>query len=347
MDDVVLVDGSAGEGGGQVLRTALSLSLMTGRPLRIDRIRAGRRKPGLMRQHLTSVQAAARIGAAIVEGAQLGSTELTFHPSAIRPGEHEFSTGSAGSATLVLQTILPALLTAPQSSRIRVEGGTHNPWAPPFDFLARVFLPVVERMGPRFEATLVRPGFYPRGGGDCEIVVHPAALLTPLELPARGVLRHRRARAVVAHLPRRIAERELQVVCVRLGWAASEVEIVEATDAFGPGNVLSLELVFEHVTEMVTAFGERGKRAEAVAEEGVDQLRRYTESDAPVGEHLADQLLLPLAVAGAGSFVATTLSLHATTNMEVIAKFLPVRFETTRLADAAWRVTVKAQQQSS
>ena len=164
------VDGSKGEGGGQVLRTALALSLVSGQPFRIDRIRAGRAKPGLMRQHLTAVRAAAAIGQARVSGDHIGSTELAFTPSRVAGGDYTFAVGSAGSATLVLQTVLLPLLLARESSRLTLEGGTHNPWAPPFDFLTRAFLPLVNRMGGRARASLIRPGFYPAGGGrlrDC------------------------------------------------------------------------------------------------------------------------------------------------------------------------------------
>src|SRR5262245_8861795 len=163
---MLIIDGSFGEGGGQILRTALGLSLVTGVPFRIEKIRAGRQKPGLMRQHLTAVNAAAQVGQAEVIGASVGSQELTFTPGKISPGDYTFAVGTAGSATLVLQTVLPALLTAAQPSFLTLEGGTHNPHAPPFDFLARAFLPLIGRMGPSVTATLIRPGFYPAGGGQ-------------------------------------------------------------------------------------------------------------------------------------------------------------------------------------
>src|SRR5262245_2007058 len=164
MRDWITIDGSAGEGGGQILRTALALSLVTARPFRIERIRAGRPKPGLLRQHLTAVQAAAKVGAARISGAEVGSLELTFEPTGLRGGAYDFAVGTAGSATLVLQTLLPALLRAREPSQLTIEGGTHNPYAPPFDFLARTFLPVLRRMGAAIEARLEAPGFYPAGG---------------------------------------------------------------------------------------------------------------------------------------------------------------------------------------
>ena len=189
---MLTINGSQGEGGGQILRTALAMSLVTGKPFRIVRIRAGRKKPGLLRQHLTAVQAAAQIGQATVEGAAIGSQELTFTPGEIRPGEYRFAVGTAGSATLVLQAVLPALLTAPGLSVLTLEGGTHNPFAPPFDFLHRSYLPLVNRMGPTVEARLERPGFYPAGGGKFVVTVEPAAVcLAPSRrLATRKVTNH-------------------------------------------------------------------------------------------------------------------------------------------------------------
>src|SRR6185369_8211050 len=174
---MIALDGSQGEGGGQILRSALALSLVTGTPFRIDNIRARRARPGLMRQHLTAVEAAAAVGAARTSGAALGSRSLTFAPTTVKAGEHTFSVGTAGSATLVLQTVLPSLLTADRPSSLVLEGGTHNPSSPPFDFLAKAFLPIVAGMGAQVEATLERPGFYPAGGGRFRVTVAPAKAL--------------------------------------------------------------------------------------------------------------------------------------------------------------------------
>jgi RNA 3'-terminal phosphate cyclase (ATP) len=215
---MIQIDGSLGEGGGQVLRTALALALVTGQPFRLEKIRAGRAKPGLLRQHLTAVQAAARIGAARVEGAVLGSTSLVFEPGAIRPGNYHFDIGTAGSTTLVLQTILPPLLAAGGPSRLTLVGGTHNGLAPPFDFLARTFLPLLNRLGPAVAATLERPGFFPAGGGRLTAEIQPAPRLSPLCLGERGALRQQWARVLIAGLPPAIAERECQVLRQKLGW---------------------------------------------------------------------------------------------------------------------------------
>jgi RNA 3'-terminal phosphate cyclase (ATP) len=327
---MITIDGSQGEGGGQILRSALALSLITGRAFTMTHIRAGRKKTGLMRQHLTAVTAAAEIGQATVTGAALGSASLTFAPGDVRPGDYHFSVGTAGSATLVLQTVLPALLCAKEPSALRLEGGTHNPWAPPFDFLTKAFLPLVNRMGPTVEATLVRPGFYPAGGGEFHVTITPAAALRPIELLERGQTRRTIATATVAHLPRHIAERELRVIGGKLGLAGDDLVVEEVANSRGPGNVVSIVVESEHLTEVFTGFGQHQVPAETVADKAAQQARRYLSAGAAVGEHLTDQLLIPFALAGGGAFRTLGLSPHAQTNIEVIQTFLEARFEIDR-----------------
>jgi RNA 3'-terminal phosphate cyclase (ATP) len=339
---MITIDGTMGEGGGQVLRTSLALSLVTGTPFRIENIRAGRGKPGLLRQHLTAVKAAAAIGQAEVEGAELGSRRLTFRPTTVRPGDYTFSVGTAGSASLVLQTVLPPLLTASGPSTLALEGGTHNPLAPPFDFIASAFLPLLRRMGATVDAHLERPGFYPAGGGRFVVTIEPARALSALELLARGDVRRTRARAIVANLPRHIADRELHVVQRRLGWDASCLEVVAVDDARGPGNVVMLDIESEHVTEVFTGFGERNVRAEAVAERAADAARRYLAAGVPVGRQLADQLLVPLALARGGAFRTLALTRHTTTNIEVIQHFTDVRIVQHHAARDDVRIEVTA-----
>ncbi len=336
---MLTIDGSQGEGGGQILRSSLALAIVTGTPFQIEKIRAGREKPGLMRQHLTAVEAAARIGDAMVEGAGVGSRELTFVPRGIVAGEHHFAVGTAGSGTLVLQTILPPLLTASRRSHLVIEGGTHNPFAPPFDFLEKAFLPLVSRMGPQIAARLERAGFYPAGGGAFTVEVSPAARLERLDLIERGEIVHRAARARVSRLPISIAQRELAVVSGRLGWAP-ELLHAEEIEARGPGNILTIEVGSAGVTEVFTGFGERGRRAEAVADQAVSDAERYLAAGVPVGECLADQLLLPMALAGAGSFVTLAPSRHTHTNADVIRQFLGIEARFEQLNAMAWRVSV-------
>lgn len=329
---MLTLDGAQGEGGGQIVRSALSLSLCTGIPFRIDNIRANRAKPGLARQHLTAVRAAAQISGARTCGAQLGSTRLDFEPRAVRPGEYRFDVGTAGSTTLVYQTVLPALLSAAAPSRLTLTGGTHNPLAPPFEFIAGAFNPLIERMGPRLSVAMQRPGFYPAGGGEWTVTITPAAGLIPFELPTRGQARRIAAKVLLSGLPRHIAERELHVLRSDFDLAPDDCEIDEQ-HVLCPGNAVLLTLGFDDVTEVVSALGERGKPAETVAAEAIAEARDYLRHDAPVGPHLADQLLLPLALADGGAFRTAPLTLHAQTNMAVIEQFLPVRFEQRGEAD--------------
>lgn len=340
---MIIIDGSQGEGGGQVLRSSLSLSLVTGKPFRIQNIRARRKNPGLMRQHLMSVRAAAEVGKAELRGASLGSAIVTFEPQGVTAGDFAWSIGTAGSTTLVLQTVLPALLTAPGPSSIVLEGGTHNPMAPPFDFLERTFIPVLNRMGPRVAATLHRPGFYPAGGGRCEFRVEPVAALDPIELLERGPVRRVSARATVANLPKHIAERELHVLQRELDLEDGSLTVHEIPDARGPGNFVTVEIESADITEIVTGFGQRGVRAEQVARAVAGEARRYLDAGVPVGEHLADQLLLPMSLAGGGSFRTLPLSPHALTNIDVIRSFLDVVISVEADGDRACRVTVSSE----
>ena len=337
--DWITIDGSAGEGGGQVLRTALALSLVTGRPFRIERIRAGRAKPGLLRQHLTAVQAATQVGRARVSGDELGSAALAFEPTALQGGEYHWTIGTAGSATLVLQAVLPALLAAREPSALTLEGGTHNPLAPPFDFLARTFLPVLRRMGATIDADLDRYGFYPAGGGRYRVSIEPCGSLAPIELLDRGDVRIR-ARALVAALPEAIATRELSVVKRRLGLdrASCQVEFVEAS--ISPGNVLFIEVDGAGIAETVTGFGEKQISAEQVASRACDEAQALLDAGVPVGAHLADQLLIPMALAGGGTFRTLEPSLHARTNAEVIGRFLDVPIAFDREGASVYRVSV-------
>ncbi|MFO1432746.1 MAG: RNA 3'-terminal phosphate cyclase [Candidatus Competibacteraceae bacterium] len=338
---LLTIDGAYGEGGGQMVRTALSLALCTGRPIRVSPIRPRRAKPGLRQQHLTAVQAAVQVSSGYAKGAAVGSLELEFYPGPVRPGEYTVSIGTAGSTSLVFQTLLPALLTAAAPSRLILEGGTHNPQAPTFDFLQQTFLPLINRMGPRVEARLETYGFYPAGGGRWLADIQPCQRLHPLTLGERGRLLECQAQALLARLPHHIAQRELQTVAALLAWEPASLRTV-AVSAFGPGNCLNLILRSEGVTEIVTGFGRRGVRAEQVAIEAAEPVRRYLAAGVPVGEHLADQLLLPLALAGGGEFLTLRPSRHTLTNQMVIQQCLPVTVEMTPLAEDRWRIRVSA-----
>jgi RNA 3'-terminal phosphate cyclase (ATP) len=339
-NQMITIDGSLGEGGGQIIRTSCALSLITGEPFRIYNVRARREKAGLQRQHLTAVNAAAEIGRAKVDGAAVGSSEFTFVPGKITPGEYDFSIGTAGSTTLVLQTLLPPLMAASEPSRLTLEGGTHNVHAPPFEFLQKAFLPLVNLTGPHVSIELERYGFYPPGGGRIHVLVEPGTERRKINLLEGMRLRGRRARALVVNLPQGIAERELNVVREKMGFDDEELQLESSTNAYSPGNVLTIEFEGDEVTEVITGVGERGVRAETVAERAVLEAEQYLATGAPVGEHLADQLLIPLALAGGGSYLTGPPSLHTTTNIEVIKKFLSVGISANPVGDEKWVIEV-------
>ncbi len=342
MAEPILIDGSEGEGGGQIVRSSLALSMVTATPVTLRNIRARRKPPGLRRQHTVAVQAAAEVASAEVRGASVDSARLDFTPGRIRAGEFAFDIGSAGSTTLVAQTILPALMTADGPSTVLLAGGTHNSMAPPVDFLERVFLPILGRMGPRVTGELTRPGFYPAGGGEWTFRIEPAPALSPLELTDRGQVVGMSAVAMVSNLPAHIADRELTVLAERQGLGPGDLEAREV-DAHGPGNVVMVAVECEHAVELFTGFGQKGTPAERVAAGVAAEVDAWLRAEVPVGEHLADQLLLPAALAapaGPSTFATVPLTDHSRTNMAVIERFLPVRFDVAESKRSAV-VTVK------
>jgi RNA 3'-terminal phosphate cyclase (ATP) len=331
---MIELDGSHGEGGGQILRTALALSMCTGVPMRISNIRAKRAKPGLMRQHLVCVQAAQQLSGAAVTGAELGSQALEFAPGAVKAGDYQFAVGTAGSCTLVLQTVLPPLMLADAPSTLRLSGGTHNPMAPPYHFLERSFAPLVKRCGAGLELKLRRHGFYPAGGGEVEATITPAAGgAQPFDLLERGALQDSYAEALIPALPRSVALRELQTLGKALGWSQAQLQVPTVRQNEGPGNALLATLVYEHVTEVFTSFGEKGVSAEQVASALAAEVKGYEASQGAAGHHLADQLAVPLALAVAATgrsarYSFSEMTEHTRTNFGVIERFLPVEFDT-------------------
>lgn len=321
---MIELDGSRGEGGGQVLRTSLTLSMITGQPVRIVNIRANRPKPGLMRQHLVAVQAAAEVCGADISDVQVGAQALVFRPGRIRGGTYSFAIGTAGSSMLVLQTLLPALLYADAPSTVTVSGGTHNPKAPPAEFLQRAYGRAMADMGAQIDIRLERHGFYPAGGGVVSAAVQPCVQLRRLELPAPGARRASYAESFIAAVPYVVAQRELETVGTAMGWSGEQLRLRQLPDKWGPGNALLITLDSEHVTEVFAAFGEKSVPAETVAKQAVQDARFYIASGAAVSEHLADQLMLPMALAGGGKFTVDRVSLHARTNADVIGHFLPI-----------------------
>lgn len=337
---MIEIDGSQGEGGGQVLRTSLTLAMITGRPFRFSNIRGGRAKPGLLRQHLACVRAAAEVCSASVEGAELGSLALSFAPGKVRPGNYEWAIGSAGSTSLVLQTVFLPLALASQPSRLVLRGGTHNTHAPPFEFLNEAWLPLLRKIGFNAKLTLDRHGFYPAGGGQMTVEIDPPGELTPMALTIAGELRDGSAEILISQISGGVAEREAQVLRTRLTWPKDAVRIRGRTHADGPGNIVIARLSHEHVTEVFSSVGSFGISAETVAETLARAVLRYRAAGAPVGEHLADQLLLPLALARGGHFVASDLTQHSLTNIETIRLFSEVLIQRSQLNKNSWHVQI-------
>lgn len=326
----LVIDGSLGEGGGQVLRTSLTLALLTGRPFEMHSIRAGRKSPGLRAQHLAAVRAAAAISNAELDGDAIGSTSLRFEPGAVQSGAYTFDIGTAGSTTLLLQTLVLPLSEAAGSSQVRVVGGTHNPLAPPFEALDRSFLPALSALGHTLELTLERPGFYPRGGGAVTLHVGPSRMVhDPVDWTRRAAGVRLALHVLLGQLPRHVAEREIETVVRGLGWDRRRIdaEIVERDDVLCPGNALSLIVRGEPFDEVFTVLGERGLPAERVARRLIREAKPYLASDVPVGSHLADQLLLPLARAGGGAFRTLPPTEHARTQARLLETWLGLRID--------------------
>ncbi|MEO0478691.1 MAG: RNA 3'-terminal phosphate cyclase [Planctomycetota bacterium] len=322
MKTSLMIDGRRGEGGGQVLRTSLSLSAALGLPLQIEHIRGGRKKPGLMRQHLTCVQALARICAAEVDGDVLQSTKLRFEPGEVVAGKYFFAVGSAGSAMLVLQTILPPLLLADGPSEVLLEGGTHNQMAPPFEAIQEGFAPQVEKLGAGLRLTLDRAGFFPAGGGRVRVEIDPIQNPKGLVLLERGQEAFRRGTIHAAHLPDEVVTRQFELLADGLRLPPGKIDVVRHDDSAGPGNAVQVRLGFEHVTEVLTGFGEKSLPSKRVVDPLVRQVRRYLSSTAPVGRYLCDQLMLPMALAAGGRFRCQAPSLHAATQAELLDEVL-------------------------
>lgn len=324
---MIHIDGSYGEGGGQILRTSLSLAAITGQAIHIDRIRAGRQKPGLAAQHLTAVRAAATICKAELRGDALGSMTLDFIPGgSAQAGRYTFDVtearegGSAGTVSLVLQTILLPLALATGESEVILRGGTHVAFSPSFTYVEQVYLPMLNRMGVQAEAKLNAWGWYPRGGGEVELRVSGRSKLSGINLLERGNLRQVRGLAVVtelpSHIPQRMASRAENLL--HEADLRATVQPLRARGV-GPGAGLFLTAEYENSLAGSGALGRVGLPAEKVAEMACEELLDFHKNGAPVDVHLADQLLLPAALASqASQYRVEEISTHLTTNAWVI-----------------------------
>ena len=324
-----IIDGSMGEGGGQVLRSALTLSLLTGEDVEIHAIRAGRSRPGLRPQHLAAVQAAAAVGRAEVKGARQGSQALFFRPKGLFAGDYRCDIGTAGSTSLVLQTLALPLLFADAPSTVSVTGGTHVPWSPCFHYLERHWCPLLRTMGYPIDIDLQMAGFYPRGGGAVTARIAPHGRLAPLDLRRPGALRRVSGMAAVAGLPEAIAERMQRRSVGRLRDLPAAVDVgVEALATASPGCFLMLCAEFEHSRACFVSLGKRGKPAEKVADDCIDALRHMLACGAAVDAWVADQLLLPLALVPGRSLLHTErVTRHLLTLCELVGRFLDAAIE--------------------
>ena len=341
---MIVIDGSYGEGGGQIVRTSLTLSAITGQPVRIEQIRAGRRKPGLMPQHLTAVRAAGRICNARVEGAKRNAQELEFHPqSAPKAGTYTFDVaqaakgGSAGSVSLILQTVLLPLALAEGSSQVTLVGGTHVAWSPPYDYIKRVYLPAMTRLGIEAKVSIKNWGWYPIGGGRVQATIQgresasapqvPEASIANQDLRERERLLRVRGLSASSNLPKHIRVRQERAAlqALRSNAVNARIQVVDAPSK-GQGTIVFLWAEFESSSAGFTALGELGKPAERVAEEAATELLGFLQGEAALDRYLADQLVLPLALAdGPSAFTTESVTDHLLTNAWVVNQFFPGR----------------------
>jgi RNA 3'-terminal phosphate cyclase (ATP) len=329
MAEPMVIDGSVGEGGGQILRSSLSLAALLGKPVKIVNIRANRQRPGLMAQHLAGVKALATITNADIEGGRKHSTQLIFKPRTIKGGRYRFDIGTAGSTSLLFAAVLPPLLFAGQPSEIVITGGTHVPFSPPYEYLAHVFLPALAKFGVQVDLELVRSGWYPKGGGEIRARIHPCKKLAKVQLQRRGHLRSLQVSAVSAHLPDHIGIREIIHIekCLEKIKENLDCRVTEC-ESPGPGNMVFLLAEFEHITAGFSALGKRGRPAEQVAAEVCTAWQNFINTEATVDLHLADQLLLYMAMAkGESCFIAGQLTSHLQTNMGIIKKILGTKMD--------------------
>jgi len=338
----VVIDGSEGEGGGQLLRTSLTLSMVMGMPFEIVHVRAKRAKPGLQAQHLQALLAAQQICGATLEGAVKGSMRVCFIPGLPRSGSYRFDIGTAGAASLVLHTLYLPLARAEQPSTVQIIGGTHVAWSPSFNHLAGAWLPCLRRMGFEMELTLSRAGFYPQGGGELNARIEPIAAIQPIQLGTRGALEQVRVFSAHTNLKDEVADRQARTAerVLREAGLRCEVERTQLP-SFSRNTVCAVTGIFENARVCYTALGERGKRAERVAEEACNAFLAFLRTDATVDEYLADQLLLPLALAsGPSMFRTPRVTQHLLTNTATMQKFIPVTVRLTGALGEPGRVEV-------
>jgi len=338
--EMKIIDGSQGEGGGQILRTTLALSMCTGTPVRIENIRAGRRKSGLLRQHLACVLASKKICNAKVTGDELGSATVEFRPGDIKSGTYDFAIGSAGSTSLLFQTVLPALLMADTESTVSFSGGTHNDLAPSFDFIKHCFIPALKTINLDVNAELHAYGFMPNGGGKWTAIIQPINGMGIFDMTSVGKFEIKQAIVTQSGVSRSVAERELARVKKKLQWSDDDLH-VNQVESIGPGNIISLRVSDGNISEVIDVVGAKKLSAERVAGRAITAMKRYINSGAAVGEYLCDQLLLPLALGNGGRFTTIKPSLHTKTNIEVIKTFIDCDINIVETNDDLFEVSIQ------
>lgn len=331
---MIEIDGSHGEGGGQLLRMAVALSAITNTSVTVDKIRAGRPNPGLAAQHITALRAVAELAAAEIEGLEPGSPRIVFRPGTLVGGDHTFDVGTAGSVTLVLQACLPVAFAAKASTHLRIVGGTDVKWSPPLDSFARVFLPWIRRLGGEADLLSHRRGYYPRGGGEVEISIQPTPTWSPIQLSEPGAVERVRGIAHVSNLPEDIPKR-MKAAAIRRLHGVQDIKIEERTypseDAVGQGGALVLWAEREHTLLGADVLAERGKSSERVGEEAAELLEMEILSGATVDAHAADQIVTYLALSDRPSaFMVREVSAHLRSMAWLLPQFLPrsVDFQT-------------------
>ncbi|MFN3134794.1 MAG: RNA 3'-terminal phosphate cyclase [Candidatus Kryptonium sp.] len=339
--ELIQIDGSQGEGGGQMLRTSLALSVLLLKPFEMINIRANRPNPGLQAQHLKAVEASAIISNAVVEGAVIKSNWIKFFPRELRYGNFRFDIGTAGSTSLVLQTLYLPLSFANGSSNLTITGGTHVSWSPTFDYIKNCWLYFMKRIGLKIDVQLKRAGFYPHGGGEIKALINPADEIEPLNLVDRGKLIKIQIYSVHTNLTDEVAKRQARAA-EKILKNYGEVEvIIGELSSHSKNTTIAITGIFENSVCCYTNLGEKGKRAEVVAEEASEKFLKFLSTNSAVDEYMADQILPLISLApGTSEFTTPRLTNHLKTNMDVIKKFVDVEFEITELENS-YKIKVK------
>jgi RNA 3'-terminal phosphate cyclase (ATP) len=327
MTNTIEIDGSFGEGGGQILRTSLSLSCITGCPLRIFNIRKGRKKPGLMPQHITCVNAISEICNAEVSGNEIGSMELLFIPKKINHGNYAFDIKTAGSSSLVLQTLLPPLILTDEPSQITIKGGSHVPFSPTYHYIAEVFIPMLNRIGIKLDCSINKYGFYPKGGGEVKFRTFPVEKIKGLNLTSRGNLLSIHGYSGISHLPMSIAQRQKDSLLKKIHPLSAEIEVLNVSSP-GEGSFVFLRVEYENTIAGFSSLGKRGKPAEQVGEEAALEFMNFHNTTACLDPHLCDQIIIYLSLSQEDSTLTTSrITQHLITNLWVIERFLRINYQ--------------------